>query len=259
MTTPAHPGMQSRFGDNQPPPSADPLRERLEETYREQLALVDHLVAEAGRVPPINDDRIAGAVGDYVKECVAHEKALNAIRVGEKEPYLHGGRTVDAVFTAASERLRVALLPVRLAMGEYLRQKEAAMRAEAEAAAAAKALESQRLAAQALALAEQDAKASDHLLRGAAVAETQAMLSQLAVEVAKPADFARLRGAGGAVSTLRSYWTHCDLDRGKIDLEALRPHFTEQAIVSALGAYIKAGGRSIVGATIFEATAATVR
>ena len=172
MTTPAHPGMQSRFGDNQPPPSADPLRERLEETYREQLALVDHLVAEAGRVPPINDDRIAGAVGDYVKECVAHEKALNAIRVGEKEPYLHGGRTVDAVFTAASERLR---------------------------------------------------------------------------------------GAGGAVSTLRSYWTHCDLDRGKIDLEALRPHFTEQAIVSALGAYIKAGGRSIVGATIFEATAATVR
>ena len=76
---------------------------------------------------------------------------------------------------------------------------------------------------------------------------------------AKASDMHKTRGDYGAQSSLRTFWDFTDLDRDKVDLETLRHHLPVDAIEKALRSYIKAGGREIDGARIFENTRSVVR
>ena len=244
---------------NNPPPDANPIRDRLAETYEAMLARADELVAAAGRVPECTDDEIAGKIGDFVKQVTAHQKLLDTTRVGEKEPFLAGGRTVDGFFNPPKDRLDKALAPVRNKVTVYLRAKADRERREAEERARQQREEADRLAREA---AEREAKSkaeSAALMEQAAAVETEAAKAEQTIADAKPADFARTRGDYGSVTTLSRRWTFRDLKRDEIDLTALRPYLSVDAIEKALNAFIKAGGREIKGATIYEAETASFR
>lgn len=244
---------------NNPPTDANPLRDRLTESYADMLTRAEELVAAAARVPECTDDEIAGKIGDFVKQCAAHQKLLDTTRVGEKEPFLAGGRTVDGFFNVPKERLEKALVPVRGKVTVYLRAKAERERREAEEAARRQREEAARLAREA---AEREAASkaeSAALMDKAAAVETEAVKAEQSIADAKPADFARTRGDLGSVSTLQRRWTFRDMNRTELDLNMLRPYLPADALEKALNAFIKAGGRQIAGATIYEAETASFR
>jgi len=68
-----------------------------------------------------------------------------------------------------------------------------------------------------------------------------------------------VRGDQGSVSTTRIDWTGHLADRAQIDLETLRPYFREEDIDFAIKQFVKSGGRTLRGASIFEDTKLQVR
>ncbi len=82
----------------------------------------------------------------------------------------------------------------------------------------------------------------------------------IAEAAAKPAELGKSRGAHGGQTTLKQFWNVAEIDRETIDLEALRPHFTDDALKRAAGSwtnankdFLKSGG-ALTGARIFEDT-----
>jgi chromosome segregation ATPase len=69
----------------------------------------------------------------------------------------------------------------------------------------------------------------------------------------------RVRGDQGSLSSVRREWVGHVSDRMALDLESLRPYFREDDLNHALRQYIKAGGRNLKGANIFEDDVVTVR
>lgn len=88
--------------------------------------------------------------------------------------------------------------------------------------------------------------------------ENQAKRLEMTADKASQAA-GRVRGDQGSLSTVRREWTGQVTDRLALDLEALRPYFRADDLDYALRQFIKAGGRSIKGATIFEDDVVTVR
>ena len=68
------------------------------------------------------------------------------------------------------------------------------------------------------------------------------------------AEMSRSRSDKGTGFGLVTFWDYSDLNRVTIDLEALRQHLPEAAIIGAVKSYIKAGGRELRGVHIFENT-----
>lgn len=246
------------MSSNYPPIDANPIRDRLIETYPDLLQRAEDLIAAAGRVPVIDDDEIAGRVGDFSKQVQAHVKLIETTRVNEKEPYLAGSRAIDGYFTPVKDRLEKALAPVRQNMTSYLRMKESAERQKREAEARAKREEADRLAKEAMER-EAETRRSTELMQQAAEAETVAATIEQRVEAATPADLARTRGDHGSVSTLQRFWTFRDLDRAELDLNALRHHLPADALEKAVRSFIKAGGRELRGVEIYQKEEASFR
>ena len=107
-------------------------------------------------------------------------------------------------------------------------------------------------------------------LQEAVIAETHAQQATVNAEVArqavqaKPAELSRTRGDYGAVASLRTFWDFRHLDRATLDLEALRPHLSQEALEKAVRAYIKANfasdhtGQQIKGVEIYQNNRAQV-
>ena len=77
---------------------------------------------------------------------------------------------------------------------------------------------------------------------------------------ATAADRSRARGDHGGVSSLTTFWDFTITDLDALPLDAvLRPHIPRDAIDKAVRAYVKAGGRELDGARIFENTKSVVR
>lgn len=70
---------------------------------------------------------------------------------------------------------------------------------------------------------------------------------------------ARVRGFGGSLSTVSNAWTGEVVSRAELDLEALRFHIPEDALNQAVRAFVKAGGRELKGASIYEDQKVQVR
>ncbi len=252
------------LGDNQPPPDANPIRDRLTEDHSGLLSRRDELLAATDRVPvAIESESTAQKVGDFIKQLQAAVKNADAARVAEKEPYLDGGRQVDGFFKKVTEPLAKDKKDIEGRLNIFLRKKadaERRAREEAEKKAREEAKRTAKEAAEAEA-----AMTSDADVEKAVVAEQRAKdAAEIAAKAqaeaeAKAAELSRTRGDYGSVASLRTFWDHKDLDRDKLSLEPLRPHLSIDALEKAVRSYIKAGGRELAGVTIFENTSTVVR
>ena len=252
------------IGDNMPPHDADPLRDRLVETHADLLKRRDELLAGAERAPTeVGDEDTAGKVADFIKQIAACIKNADTHRVAEKEVYLAGGRTVDGWFKKVSDPLADVKRMIEDRLTAYQRRKadaERKARVEAERVAREEAERAAKAAAEAEAAVKTapDLQAAIVAEAAAAQAAADAAQAKKAAE-AKPAELSRSRGDYGAVASLHTFWDFADLDRATLDLEALRQHIPAAALEQAVRSFVKAGGRELRGARIFENTQTKVR
>ena len=242
------------IGDNFPPSPIEALRAQLAEDCAKLITRCAELMDSYARAPEIiDDDETAGKVGDLIKLITAAMKAAETARVGAKEPYLEAGRAIDGFFkTTILDPLNHYKRMLQARLSGFLEQKAAATRRAAEAQAKLEREAAERLAAEAAAAAD-DAKLDEALS-----AEERALEAEALAE-AKPAELSRSRGDYGSVSSLRTTWESEITDRAQLDLEALRPYFAIADLEKAIRAFVKAGGRELRGARIFEMTTAVVR
>lgn len=256
------------IGDNRPPEDADPLHDRLTDTHANLINRHAFLLAaEAQRIPEvIEDDATNAAVNDYIADLTKCIKALEGARVAEKEPFLTAGRSVDGFFHKLQASLDDTKQTANDAATIYGRKKRDAERKRRE--------EEERLAREAAQQARQEAEALDAAAMAAQAdqVDTEKALD-IAVEAenraeqaeadlvkterasdASAAELSRGKSDKGTGFGLVSFWDYRGLDRSAIDLEALRQHLPEEAIIKAVKSFINAGGRELRGVHIFENT-----
>lgn len=243
---------------------ASDLPEWLASEHDQLTARRDELLAAADRAPAeVADDDTLRKMSDFVKQLTACTKASEAARVAAKEPTLSAGRVIDGFFKAISDPLDRTKQTVERRMTAYQRQVAEAERRRREEEAAYARIEAERQAKEAAEKAAamrnerelQEAASAEEMARQAAADAEQARKAAMA----RAADLSRTRSDYGAVASLRTYWDFRNLDKAMIDLNELRPFLATDAIEKALRGFIRAGGRKIHGAEIFENTETVVR
>lgn len=253
------------IGDNRPPDAADPLRDRLTETHDALAARQAYLLASAAErgAEVIEDEETAQDVSDYISDMTKCLKALEGARVAEKEPFLTAERTVDGFFKKLAGPLGKLKETVNEPLTIWGRKKQDAERKRRQ--------EEERIARETAERARLEAEATDRAAM-AAMENTETALDT-AIEAERKAEQAKadLVKAGRATEAsaavlsrgrsdkgtgfgLVTFWDYADLNRVTIDLEALRQHLPEAAIISAVKSFIMAGGRELRGVRIFENT-----
>ena len=248
------------LGHNNPPNDAETLKAALAENNYNLLEHAANLCNAANRIPAeITEAETAGKAADFIKQVTGAKKKLEALRVSEKEPYLTLGRVVDGFFKGVIDPLDIAtkkaLKPldaynIRIAAEERRRREEEARIArekQAEEMRVAAALEKAKFT-----------EAANQVLDQAAASEAVAQTLQKEAE-AKPAHLGHVRGESGARAALVTRWVGEVTDLAAIDLETLRHHLGPDAIQKALNSYVRAGGRELRGAKIFEESTTQVR
>ena len=249
----------AQMGDNQPD-----LATMLREDHADLITRRDGLHAAVERVPEtVDDEQTAKDVTDFIKQIQACIKRANAKRVDTKEPFLEGGRQVDGFFKAITDPLGADKKEIerRLTVYQQARAAEERRRREEQARLdreAAEAAASEAAAREAALQSEEDLPAAVQAEIDAELAAEAARKSQREAD-AKAADMSRDRGEFGGVASLRTYWTFEFTDYAHIDLEVLRAHLPRGAVEQAMRSFIKADGREITGARIFEETQSVVR
>lgn len=233
----------------------------------------------------VNDDAEALARGAVIKKLRDLDARVEGVRVLEKEPHLRRGNAIDSFFNVMRDiivnrtpRVRGAkpgLIDVLQGdINDYQERKIAAERARLEAErreqerkareAAEAAAKAQREAAEKAAAAERARKAENIAARQAEAQAQQEASERAAAEarrlaeqaeearlatLAKGADIARVRGndASGAGVTLTVAKNPYAIltDRTKVNMELLRPYFTDAEIEKALRGWAKATGHRI--------------
>lgn len=233
----------------------------------------------------VNTDQEALQVGGIIKRMRDLDARIESVRALEKEPYLRGGNAVDALMNGWRDLIgkrnkndraakNGASDDLQLRINDHQNRKIAeenarllAERRIAEAAAeearkkaareAQEALEASQKAARARAAATQTATraaaeaaqaAADQAAQDAERLRNEAEEARMAA-LAKPADIARVRGnaEGGAGVTLTVAQEPYALltDRSKVDMNLLRPYFTEAEIEKALRGWAKSLGHKV--------------
>ena len=252
------------MGDNRPPDEADPLRDRLRETHASLVERQARLLDDGENMPEnIEDEKTAEHVSDYIKSLTSCIKAFEGARVAEKEPFLKSGRTVDGFFKKLADRLVNVKQAVEHTLTIYQRKKaeeERRAREKEERLVREEAERARRIAQErAAALADEgDLDRAIQAEREAGQAAADLVRAERETS-ANAAELSRTRGDKGAVASLRTFWDFDGLDRDTIDLEKLRHHLPQAALESAVRSFVKAGGRGLEGANIFENTTSVVR
>ena len=254
------------IGDNMPPLDADPLLARLRETNADLLERREVLINACKRAPQeILDEETAGKMADFVqKQIDPFLKRSKDVHQAEKEPFLSAGRTVDGFWHTLIDDLEKWKIALNKARKKYADDKAAEERRRLEEQAAAARAEEERLRREA---EEKAAALKDNTdLTKAIEAEEAAEAARIAAErakvaaSAKPAVLGRSRGEHGGMTTLKEFWNFSDLDRSKIDLEALRAHLPAEGIEKAIRSWIAANeeplrnGVGLGGVRIFRDT-----
>ena len=234
-------------------PTPEAIAEYLSDAYRGDKQRAEDFIAAFDRVPAeIGDEETNMRAADFAKKIATHIKVLESDHKGEKQPYLDGGRAVDGFFKTLSDKLTVAKKEVERRQTAYANKKAADERCRREEEARITKEAADRAAREALERAAQlPADAADAVLQDAIVQEVRA---EAAVEAAQAsqADLSRTRTDLGVVSSLRTTWKGEMVNRDELDLEKLRPYIATDALERAINAFVKAGGRELRGAKVFE-------
>ncbi|HET98763.1 MAG TPA: hypothetical protein ENH89_00010 [Aurantimonas coralicida] len=244
-------------GDNLAPPDANPLQDRLAEDHADLIARRDELLASAERTPAtVGDEEMNKRFATLAKLLAALVKKTETERVGEKEFFLDGGRQVDGWFKQITDPVKKVKASIETRQTEWQRKVAAEERKrlvniEREARQEAIRLENEAARQEQLA---RDAASLDDAVAAEAAAKQAAADAEVAAKAAdaKPADLSRTRSDEGAVASLRVWWDFRDLDRSRLDLEALRQHLGLEALEKAVRSFIKADGHELRGVVIFE-------
>lgn len=223
------------------------IRAGLDLDHAALVKRTEGLKAAVGRMPAkVEDDATAARVADFADQFRKHIATLKKAHEGAKEPYLSGGRIVDAFFNPTIKELGALKDQILDRNTVYLRDKERRERERAEAEAKAAREAAERIAQAATTEREIDLAIAQEEI--AEAAETKA--------AAPTADLTRLHSPLGTTTSLKSFgWKHRNVDRAKLDLEKLRHYIPAEAIDQAIRAYIRANGTpptALAGCEFFE-------
>ncbi|MBB4017341.1 flagellar biosynthesis GTPase FlhF [Chelatococcus caeni] len=244
------------IGGNNPPD----LRERLAEDHAQLRHEIEKIASRANGAPKeVKSDDDLVAVGEIIKDARELTKRVDRARVAEKEPFLQGGRDVDAFFKVFIERLDNIAKKLGDRATVYQREKaaEARRKAEEEARKLAEEAERQRQIAEREAERNRPTASAKHEDKAEDLAERAAQAE--AAAAAKAADLTRVRSDTGTVASARAEWKGEIVSMDAIDLNALRPYLKRDHVQMALNTFVRMGGRKLAGAKIFEDVKASFR
>lgn len=251
------------LGHNNPPVDTNELNEYLKTEHAPILDDARNLIQRAQEMvkdnPAISDDELSGKFSDMIKEITATTKKIETTRVGEKEPFLAGGRTVDSFFKRVTDTLDKTKRAMNMPLTGYLTEKQNAERRRIAAEAEEKRKLAEAQLNNAVALDEAGmGKAADNTMAKADANTQAAVKLEGQVQAATPAELSRTRGES-SLASLRTEWKGRIVDVDRLDLEKLRHLIGIEALQKAVNAYVKAGNRELNGAIISEESTATTR
>jgi hypothetical protein len=235
------------IGHNKPPQplSAAEVASYLLDTQEDLLvrrnALKEAVVRFKAKHPTIEDDETQRAAGDFKKQIQACIGIAKERFTREKDPFLNGGRAVDAFFTAIRVPLEAALAEINRPMTAYAVKIAAEEKARREEVARA-AREASEAAQRAMAKPEAAVTIED------AIGTAQHAERAEKAAAAPAADMSRRRGELGSVNSLREVWDVEVEDISKVPPEyMLFDHDKARAAVRR-----KDGLRAIPGCRVFS-------
>lgn len=241
-----------------------PTHAELEQEIADLVNRRDELLSGVDRCPEtIEDDDTERRATDLARLIGVAVTNSNTKRLARGEPARTAQALVNAVYSRITTPLEQAKNTVLSRLTVYQRAKAAAERRRRDEEAARQREEAERLrkaAEEAEAAAKEEADLRDAIAVDASAQQAEAdAAAATRAATAKPADLHRARGDFGAVGSLRTAWTGDITDRETLDLEALRPHIALDALEKAVRAYVRAGGRDLRGANIYQDTRTVVR
>ena len=246
------------IGHNLPPQPT--ISDQLFETHNELMARVDRLAMRANHGPrEIKKAEDLDACGILVKDAGALVKDADAARKKEKQPFLDGGKEVDAFFAAALDRLERIKKAFETVATIYQRKMADEARAKAaEEARKAREIEIQRLE---LARKAEEANRGKHADNHTAKAEAASDRAVEAEAIAKSsaADLTRTRTESGILATAKTDWAFEITDIDQVPLEKLRMLLKREHIEMAIRLAVKNGTRELAGVRIYEDVKASFR
>lgn len=236
---------QSVIGHNNPPSEIEILQNRLH-AYGHEEAVAEF---EKREIPfEIKTDEEASKLSDFIAAVKIKSSDVSDAHKKEKQPFWDAGKAADNWKNKLTERLdsvvNIASSPLltwnkKKEEAERQRQLEIARRAQEEA---------DRLAAE----------AAEHANAG--IHDTAEELQAAAVQADQKADMIihssmnvkAKTGGSFSSSTIKKTWVGKIESLAALDLEILRPYFTEEDVQKALTRAVRDGKRDIRGAIIFE-------
>lgn len=266
-----------------PPPAGHnkpPLEELIPAEFREALLAdkpdfltkLDLLVEAAGRAKAEDDDTL-GKCGDLVKSYRALKSHVEATHKAVKQPFLDGGRLVDAESKALLERVEAAKRKVEAVGNAYVAKKDAEARAERErieaeqraASEAAMRAERERIAAEqaaaravAEAASEEERRAAEQRAADANRQAEEAMAAA-ALAPATPDRPEPIRSDAGATVSGSKEWKSEVADYQLAFMAVEDNPRVREAIDKAVAQLVKAGKRTIEGVKIWPVAKANFR
>jgi hypothetical protein len=171
-----------------------------------QAELIAVLARHAKANAIIKDDKTLGDIGENVKMARALTKVAEEKRKDVKEPFLMGGRAVDAWVKAWAKPLDDAIAPLQLAMNDYGDRKDREARAAAQKAqqeAEAKAQAAAEAASKAL--RENNQASANQALDAVVDADVEQEEAQAVLD-SRAAETTRVYGTFGSVVSGQRKW-----------------------------------------------------
>lgn len=263
------------IGGNKPP-----LEEIIPEEFRAELLRErpdfltkrEQAIDAADRVV-VNDDDSLGRAGDLVNIYRAALKHIDATHKTVKQPYLDGGRMVDAEKNALIGDIETAKRKVEGIANTFVAKREAEARAERERIAAEERAAAERAAAAERERQRAEQEAADAVRNAATKAEREAAIDR-AADAAREAEEAQAAAALSAASQAKPEPVRSDAGAtvsGKQEWQCAVDDYTKamrhvrddpkvrEAVDAAIKRLVRAGKRELTGVRIWPVAKANFR
>lgn len=245
-------------GGNNPPKVHELLITDLQETYKLELAKIEPIAARANDAKQkVEDDDDLKLWSSIYLDADGLLKSLDDARLIEQRPLLAALKTV---FGPTLDRLNRITTFAKKISDDYNREKRRKEQ-EARDAEQKRLREAAEEAARDAQIAAEFGDTEAVIEHAQASAANQAEAARLQTEAPSVADIARVRGDDGGMATAKGEWRFEILDIQKVDLNALRAHFSIKEIEKAIGKAVRATKQhtKIDGVRVYEDVATQFR
>ncbi len=227
------------IGGNNPPALLIPTVLEINSHLTAETKRLKERVAEVSKMVPafladhqsIETEETQGVAADIVAQIRGCAKSVEDRRKKQKEPWLDGGKVVDAYFKKIADTL-VSTAPIERLQTAYAKEVERKVREAAIERARLAKEEADLLEAQAAAaLAKGNVAEASHVLDQAEVAATDAFDAERLAS-ARPAEHSRTQSDFGVTSSLREVLVITLKDKAAVPLEYM--DFSEVRVRAAV-------------------------